>query len=93
MLQIQPTMSPFHSRSPPSPAVLSCSRSCSCALSPLASPQSHRLSVLLQFRNQPVALLDDVRVLLILVVRPVRFYNLVDAVDGAGYAVCCDEFC
>ena len=60
--------------------------------SPLTSPQSHRLPVFLQFRNQPVTLLDHVGVLLVLVIGPVRFYDLVDAVDGAGYAVCGDEF-
>lgn len=59
---------------------------------PLAAPQSHRLSVFLQLRNQSVSLLDHVRVLLVLVVWPVRFDDLVDAVDGAGYAVRGDEF-
>ena len=59
---------------------------------PLTAPQPHRLSVFLQFRNQPVALLDHVRILLVLVVRPVRFYDFIDPVDGAGYAVCGDEF-
>lgn len=63
----------------------------SCPSSPLTSPQSHRLPVFLQLRDQPVSLLDHVRILLVLVVWPVRFYNLVDAVDGAGYAVCRDE--
>ena len=58
----------------------------------LTPPQPHRLSVFLQFRNQPVALLDYVRILLILVVGPVRFYDFIDPVDGAGYAVCGDEF-
>ena len=60
--------------------------------SPLTSPQSHRLSILLQLRDQPVTLLDHVGVLLVLVIGTVRFYDLVDAVDGAGYAVCGDEF-
>ena len=60
--------------------------------SPLTSPQSHRLPVFLQLRDQPVTLLDHVGVLLVLVIGPVRFYDLVDAVDGAGYAVCGDEF-
>lgn len=59
--------------------------------SPLTPPQPHRLSVFLQFRNQPVALLDHVCVLLVLVVRPIGLDDLVDAVDGAGYAVCGDE--
>lgn len=59
---------------------------------PLAPSQPHRLSVFLQLRNQPVSLLDYVCILLVLVVRPVRFYDLVHAVDGAGYAVCGDEF-
>ena len=65
----------------------------SCSSSPLASPQSHGLSVFLQLRNQPVSLLDHIRVLLVLVVWPVGLYDLVDAVDGAGYAVCRDELC
>lgn len=60
--------------------------------SPLTPPQSHRLSIFLQLRNQPVSLLDHVGVLLVLVIRPVRFYNLVDAIDGAGDAVRRDEF-
>lgn len=59
--------------------------------SPLTPPQSHRLPVLLQFRNEPVTLLDDVCVLLVLVVGPVRLDDFVDAVDGAGDAVCGDE--
>ena len=59
---------------------------------PLTAPQPHRLSVFLQFRNQPVALLDHVRILLVLVVWPVRLYDFVDPVDGAGDAVCGDEF-
>lgn len=36
-------------------------------------------------------MLDDVGVLLVLVVRAVRLDDAVDAVDGAGDAVCCDE--
>ena len=63
-----------------------------CSSSPLTSPQSHRLTIFLQLRNQPVSLLDHVGILLVLVVWPVGFYDLVDAVDGAGYAVCGDEF-
>lgn len=59
---------------------------------PLTPPQPHRLAVLLEFRNKPVALLDDVGVLLVLVVGPVGLDDLVDAVDGAGDAVGGDEF-
>ena len=82
MLQIQPDLL---SRNLPSLAV-------SCSSSPFTAPQSHRLSIFLQLRNQAVSLLDYIRILLVLVVWPVRFYNFVDAVDGAGYAVCRDEF-
>ena len=65
---------------------------CSSPSPPFTPPQPHRLSVFLQLRNQPVALLDHVRILLVLIIWPVRFYDLVDPVDGAGYAVCSDEF-
>ncbi len=60
---------------------------------PLTPPQPHSLPILLQLSNQPVPLLDDIRILLILIVRPVRLDDLVDAVDGAGDAVCGYEFC
>ncbi len=61
-------------------------------LPPLTPPQPHRLPILLQFRNQPVPHLDHVGILAVLVVRPVGLDDLVDAVDGAGDAVCGDEF-
>ena len=37
-------------------------------------------------------MLDHIGVLLILIIRPVRLDDAVDAVDGAGDAVCGDEF-
>ena len=62
-------------------------------LSPFASPQPDSLPVLLQLRYEPISLLDHVRVLLVLIVRSVSFYDFVDTVDGAGYAVSGDELC
>lgn len=87
MLQIQPHL--FSSNL--SPSFFLCWLS-PCSSPPLTAPQPDRLPVLLQLGNQPVTLLDHVRVLLVLVVRPVRLDDLVDAVDGAGYAVCGYEF-
>lgn len=59
----------------------------------LATPQSHSLAVFLEFRDQLIALLDDVLVLLVLVVRAVRLDDALarDAVDGAGDAAACYE--
>ena len=94
LLSLSPSLSislyapPPPSRTRPSPA----SFSSHLISSPLTPPQSHRLSVFLQFRNEPVTLLDHVCVLLVLVVGPVRLDDFVDAVDGAGDAVCGDEF-
>lgn len=49
-------------------------------LTPFAAPKSDRLSVLLELRDQLVALLDHVVVLLVLVIRPVRLNDTPDAV-------------
>jgi hypothetical protein len=46
----------------------------------------------LQLRDELVALLDHVRILLVLVVWPVRFNDALDAINGAGYPVRGDEF-
>jgi len=71
---------------PPAPADPATSR-------PLASPQPHGLAVLLQFGDQLVALADDILVLLVLVVGPVRLNDATagDAVNGAGDAAGGDE--
>ena len=61
-------------------------------LSTLTTPQPDRLSILLQFGDQAIALLDDVGILLVLVIRAVGLDDAVDAVDGAWDAVCGDEF-
>ena len=63
----------------------------SLALATLAPPQPHRLTVLLQLRNELITLLDDVVVLLILVVRSIRLDDAFDAIDRARDAVRRDE--
>lgn len=62
-------------------------------LGTFAPPQPDRLAVLLQLGNQLVALLHDVRVLLVLVVRPVGLDDTLarHAVDGARDALGGDE--
>jgi hypothetical protein len=57
----------------------------------LATPQPHRLSVLLQLRDQLIALLHHIGILLVLVIRPVGLDDALDAVDGARDPVRCDE--
>ena len=61
---------------------------------PLAAPQPHGLAVLLELGDELVALLDDVLVLLVLVVGPVRLDHALarHAVDCAGDATRGDEF-
>jgi hypothetical protein len=61
-------------------------------LATLTAPQSDCLAVLLQLGNELITLLDDVAVLLVLIVRAVCFDDALDAVDGAGDAVCGDKF-
>lgn len=61
------------------------------ALAPLTPPQPHGLAVLLQLRDQRIAMLHDTGVLLVLIVRSVCLDNAVDPVDGAGNAVAGDE--
>lgn len=61
-------------------------------LATLTSPQPHSLPVLLQLRDQRISLLDNVRILLVLVIWAVGFDDVVDAVDCAGNAVCGYEF-
>ncbi len=62
-------------------------------LRPLAAPQPHGLTVLLKFGDELVALLDDILVLLVLVVGPVRLDDALarDTVDGAGDPAGSDE--
>lgn len=57
----------------------------------LASPQPHRLPVLLQLRDELVALFDHIGVLLILVIGSVRLDDALDAVDGARDPIRGDE--
>lgn len=61
-------------------------------LAPFASSQPHGLSVLLQFRNQSIAVLHNICVLLVLVVRSVRLDDAIDPVDGACNPVAGNEF-
>jgi hypothetical protein len=61
-------------------------------LTPLASPQPHILAVLLQLGDQSIALLDEISVLLVLVIRAVRLDDSVDAVDRARYPLGGNEF-
>ena len=58
---------------------------------PLTSSEPHGLPILLQLRNQRVALSDNILVLPIFIVRPIRLNDGVDAVDGAGDAIGGDE--
>jgi hypothetical protein len=46
----------------------------------------------LQLGNELITLLDDVRILLVLVVWPIRLDDALDTVNGAGYPVRGDEF-
>jgi hypothetical protein len=46
----------------------------------------------LQLGDKLITLLDDVRILLVLVVWSVGLDDALDTVDGARDAVCCDEF-
>lgn len=61
-------------------------------LAPFASSQPHGLSVLLQFRNQGIAVLHNIRVLLVLVVWSVRLDDAIDPIDGACNPVAGNEF-
>lgn len=61
-------------------------------LTALTAPQTDGLSVLLQLRDQRIAVLDHVRVLLVLIVGPVGLDNPVDPVNRAGNPVAGDEF-
>lgn len=60
------------------------------SLAPLAAPESYGLAILLEFRDQSVAVLDHVGILLVLVVWSVRLDDPVDPVDGASDAVASD---
>lgn len=62
-------------------------------LTALAAPESHGLSVLLQLGNQCIALLYQIRILLVLVVRTVGLDDSIHTVHGAGYPLGGDEFC
>lgn len=91
-------MSPFHSPSSfPSAVPLSipfCSLTDS-HLSPLTPSQPHCLPILLQLCDQLIALLHDIVVLFVLIIRTVRLDNTLSghAVNRAGDAVRGDEFC
>lgn len=50
------------------------------------------MPIFLEFGNQLISLLDDVSVLLVFVIWPVRFDDPVDSIDCAGYTVSRDEF-
>lgn len=60
-------------------------------LTTLTTPKPNRLTVLLQLGNELITLLDNITILLILIVGAVGFDDTLDAVDGAGDAVCGDE--
>jgi hypothetical protein len=60
-------------------------------LTPFAASQSHRLSILLQLRNELIPLLDHVVVLFVLVIGPVRFDNFIHPINGAWNAIRCNE--
>lgn len=60
-------------------------------LTTLATPQPDSLAVLLQLGDELIALLDHIHILLVLVVGSVGLDDALDAVDGAGNAVCGDE--
>ena len=61
------------------------------SLASFAPPQSHGLAVLLELGDQCIAVLDHIRVLLILVVGSVRLDDPVDPVDRARNAVVGNE--
>lgn len=53
------------------------------SLAPFAPPQPHGLAVLLELGDQRIAVLDYIRVLLVLVVGAVRLDDAIDPVDRA----------
>jgi len=55
--------------------------------SALTSPQPDNLPILLQLSDQRVALLDDVGILLVLVVRAIGLNDVVNTVNGTRDAV------
>jgi hypothetical protein len=61
----------------------------------LASPQSHGLSVLLQLRNELITLFDDVIILLVLIIWPIRLNDAFacNTVDGTRDTISRNEFC
>lgn len=61
-------------------------------LTPLTTPKTNGLSVLLELGDQGIAVLHHVRVLLVLVVGAIGLNDAVDAVNGACNAVAGDEF-
>lgn len=60
-------------------------------LTPFTPAQPHGLSVLLKLRDQRIALLHHIRVLLVLVVRPIRLDDPVDSINRACDAVAGNE--
>jgi hypothetical protein len=61
-------------------------------LTPFTAPQTHSLTVFLQFGDELVTLLHHICVLLVLVVWPVGFNDAVDSVDGTRNSVSRNEF-
>lgn len=62
-------------------------------LSPLASPQPHGLTIFLELGDQSVSMLENIRILFVLVVRPCGFNYALDTVDSAGDPIASNEFC
>lgn len=60
-------------------------------LTPFTPPEPHCLPVLLKLRDQCVAMLDHVGILLVLVIWPVGLDDTVDSVDRACDPVAGDE--
>ena len=65
--------------------------SCPSSSASFASAQPHRLTVLLKLRDQCITMLHYIRILLVLVVRPVRLDNPIHAVNRASNAIAGDK--
>lgn len=60
-------------------------------LTPLASPQTHCLAILLKFGDQSVSMFHHVCILLVFIIRAVRFDDSIDTVNRAGNSVVRDK--
>lgn len=60
---------------------------CFSASTTLAPSHPHSLPILLQFRDELIALLHDIHILLILVIWAIRLDDLVDTIDSARNAI------